>query len=308
MIASAAKPDASASNPVDWILDEIGRALPPWVFRALFGASSAEAVRRAPGASDPFGFGLRFVLDSSSLESALRQQLKHGKSGLLESMRSGFIRPIAPRQLDREIRRHLPEIAADTRVSLRAARALYKDAAALIEFRTVRSASVKRVKREIANGEDAAFVTLLRDSEALGVITDDKAFSSIPGVRAYSGSSASGIVLTFRKQATVFACVIPVTKAVWHGLSAALNVVAAFVRQFPRVASGIAIAVLAFAVAYPERAAKLLDAARATCSDLWAQASPLIVGLANVAHARFAEATAVRQRLGVGGPTKARSV
>lgn len=38
------------------------------------------------------------------------------------------------------------------------------------------------------------------------------------------------------------------------------------------------------------------------------QASPLIVGFANVAHARVAEMTAVRQRLGVDGPTAACSV
>lgn len=308
MIASAAKPDSSASNPVDWILDEIGRALPPWVFRALLGVKSSEALCGAPVASDLFGFGLRFVLDSCSLQRALRQQLKYGKSGLLEAMRSGFIRPIAPKQLDKEIRRHLREIAADTGAPLRTARALYREIAEQIEFKTVRSTSVKRAKREMSNGEDAAFVALLRDSNALGVITEEKAFASIPGLRVYSGASASGIVLTFRKQATVFACVVPLAKAVWQLVSSAFRVLAAFVRQFPRIAAGLALALLGLAAAYPEKAAKLLDAARVAWGDLWARAWPHLVGLATTAHDRFLAANQARQQLGVGGPGAAPAI
>lgn len=308
MIASAAKPSPSASSPVDWFLDEIGRVLPPWVFSALFGAGSFEVPRSAPRASDLFGFGLRFVLDTSSLEQALRQQLKHGKSGLVDAMRSGFIRPIAPKKLDREIRSHHRRIAAELGVPLRAVRALYKELAAFIEFKPVRPAEVKRLKQAISNGEDAAFVALFQGAESLGVITEDKAFARIPGMRAYSGADACGVVLTFRKQATVFACFIPIAKAVWKLISGVFGFVATLVRQFPRLMAGLAIALVGFAVACPERAAKLLNALRGACSDLWALAEPHVERFATVAHNRILEANAAREKLEVGGRVVVRAV
>lgn len=278
------------------ILDEIGKAIPPEMFQRLLGGIAPPGSASAPNASELFGFRMTFVIDSCSLQGALRQQLKHGKSGVLSGIRAGFLRPIAPRQLDREIRRHLREIAADCGVSITAARALYREVATLIEFKPVSPAMVRRLKREMPNPEDAAFVALLVESEALGVVTEEKAYASIPGVRAYTAADAGRVVLCYRKQATVFVCSIPMVRMAWDLVSQLVSAIVRFVRQFPRLAVGIALAVLAFAAMYPERARNALDAARTACADLWALVGPHVMAFATVAQTRIVEAGQTRQR------------
>jgi hypothetical protein len=296
MLASSTSADLPPVELIASILDEIGKVIPSQWFQRMF-TGTPTGQTSAPNTAELFGFRMTFVLDSCSLQGALRQQLKHGKSGVLNAIRAGFLRPIAPRQLDREIRRHLREIAADCRVPLATARALYREVATLIDFKPVSPARVRRLKREMPNPEDAAFVALLLETEALGVVTEEKAYASIPGVRAYSAADASRIVLCYRKQATVFVCSIPMMRMAWDLVSQLVGAIVRFVRQFPRLAVGIALAALAFAAMYPEKARKALDAARTACADLWTLLGPHIIAFGTVAQTRIVEAGQTRQRL-----------
>jgi hypothetical protein len=297
MLASSTSGDPSPLEVVASILDEIGKAIPPQIFQRLLSGAHPPGSPSTPNASELFGFRMTFVLDSCSLQGALRQQLKHGKSGVLNGIRAGFLRPIAPRQLDREIRRHLREIAADCHVPLDTARALYREVATLIDFKPVSPAKVRRLKREMPNPEDAAFVALLFETEALGVVTEEKAYASIPGVRAYSAADAGRIVLCYRKQATVFVCSIPMVRMALDLVSQLVGAIVRFVRQFPQLAVAVVLGVLAFAAMYPERARKALDAARTACADLWTLVGPHLIAFGTVAQTRLVEAAETRQRL-----------
>lgn len=307
MLASSTSPvpNPTPLEMVASILDEIGKVISPQTFQRLLGGLGSTGPASASQASEVFGSRMTFVLDSCSLQGALRSQLEHGKSGVLDGIRAGFLRPIAPRQLDREIRRHLHEIAADCGVPIAAARALYAEVAAMIEFRPVSPAKVRRLKREMPNPEDAAFVALLVESEALGVVTEEKAYSGISGLRVYSASEAGRIVLCYRKQATVFVCSIPMLRMAWDFISQVVGGTCRLVRQHPRVALGIALAVLALAAMYPERSRKVLGEARTACADLWSCLGPHIIAIATVAQTRLLEASEARQRLTAAGPAVA---
>lgn len=305
MLASSTSPasDPSPLEMVASILDEIGKIISPQLFQRMLGGLSSTGPASASHASELFGFRMTFVLDSCSLQRVLRVQLKHGNSGVLNGIRAGFLRPIAPRQLDREIRRHLREIAADCRVSITAARALYAEVAAMIEFKPVSAAKVRRLKREMPNPEDAAFVALLVESEALGVVTEEKAYADIPGVRSYSTAEAGRIVLCYRKQATVFVCSIPMLRMAWDFIAQIVGGVYRLVKQCPKLALGIALAVIAFVAMYPEKAKKLLESARSACAEFWSVFGPHIIAFGTVAQTRLVEAAATSQRLRPVSPT-----
>ena len=290
-------PDPTPLETVTALLDEFGKAIPSALFQRFFAVESAPGATSKSHISELLGIRMTFVLDSCSLQRVLRLQLKHGKSGVLEGIRAGFLRPIAPHQLDREIHRHLHEIAADCRVSVTAALDLYLEVATLIEFRSVSQSTVQRLEREMPNPEDAAFVALLLESEALGVVTEEKAFASISGVRAYSTADAGRIVLCYRKQATMFVCSIPMLKMGWGFTSQVAGTISRLVRQYPRIAVGIALAIIALAVMYPEKARKAVEDTRALSADLWSLFGPHFIAFITVAQVRLCEAAETGQRL-----------
>lgn len=297
-----AEPNQVSIETVATFLDAIGRAVPPQVFRRMFADFTPAGLAHAPSAIEPFGSRMTFVLDSCSLQRVLRSQLRRGKSGVLEGIRAGFLRPIAPRQLDREIRRGLRRIAADCGVPITAARALYREVAALIEFKPVSPAQVRRLKRELPNPEDAAFVALLFETEALGIVTEDKAYRCIPGMRAYSTAETGRIVLCYRKQATVLVCSISMARITWDFMSRVVGGVARLVRAHPRVAVGIALVTLALAARHPDKALKIVEGCRSASAAYWALLGPYIVAFVSVAQDRVCEAADLTHYLKV-GPT-----
>jgi hypothetical protein len=240
---------------------------------------------------------LKLVVDSCSLQGALRAKLKHGKSGMLEGIRTGILHLVAPRQLDREIRRHLRDIASDCGVAIAVARALYNEIAAFIEFKSVRAATVRRLRRQIPNPEDAAFVALLFESDALGVVTEEKDYARIPGLAAYTAAETSRMVLCYRKQAVVLVCSVPMLKLAGDVLIGLVGGSCRLVRQYPNVALGVMLALVAFAILYPDKVNGAIDAVRSRSGELWSVFGPFIVAFGTVAWARVDEAAATREHL-----------
>lgn len=289
---------------VEQFLDQLGRSIPPSVFQLLSPSKHQHQNQSEEHLLALLGLRLTFVLDSSSVQRVLRVSLRHGKSGVLEGMKAGFIHPVAPLLLDKEIREHAPEIARDCGVPVGVVLDYYsREIRPLVEFKGVHVEEVARLRREIADPDDADFMALFLQVESLGIVTEDKAFAQTPGVKTFTVSEIGKIHLAYRKQAVAIVCGIPVAVLAVKAFGAILAGIAALCAQSkrnPRLVLGIAGSLLILAIMFPEQRKRFVKQLRAVGSDLgdlWNHLQPWAFAYAEAFARRAQEASLVGQQL-----------
>ena len=151
------------------------------------------------------GIGASFVFDSNAIQKVIRYELKGGKSSALSAIKSGFVTALCPPDIEFEISNHTLEIAEYCETTpVRVMEFYHKEIRPYIQLMEVSDQELfEKIKADIKDKDDAPFVALGLETNAIGIVTEDGVIKDQEGIKTYRLEDIARVHVHFRKRGVV---------------------------------------------------------------------------------------------------------